>query len=169
MQAPIHVLIADDHAHVREAICRVIRQTPDIQVVGEAWDGLQALQLIQELKPDLAILDISMPGLDGIDVAEQLHASHNPARVLILTGYASNGFAQLALEMEVAGYLLKEEAANCLVDVIYRIMSGERGLFSQKVVPFASKIQPLPEALPLCRVKNGPRPSVFGSASSKVV
>jgi DNA-binding NarL/FixJ family response regulator len=142
MQSPIHVLLADDNAHVRQCISQVIQQTSDIQVIGEARDGVETIALIQQLKPDIAIVDISMPQLDGLDVAERLHASHNPTHILILTGYASQEFAQLALDLYVDGYLMKEEAANCLLDVIHRIMRGERGIFSQKVLPFTNNIQP---------------------------
>lgn len=76
------------------------------------------------------------------EIAEQVHTSHNPTHILILSGYASKEFVQLAVDMNVDGYLLKEEAANYLVDVIYRIMSGERGIFSQSLLPFVAKIQP---------------------------
>lgn len=141
MRAPIRVLLADDHAHVRQAISRVLQQTPNIQVIGEAETGLQTLRLIEQLKPDLAIVDISMPEMDGIDVAEQLQISHNPTHILILSAYASTEFGRLALDLNVAGYMLKEEAANCLVDVIYQIMAGERGIFSQKVIPLLTANQ----------------------------
>lgn len=141
MPYPIHVLLADDNAHVRQAICQVIQKTSDIQVIGEAGNGLQTLELIRQLKPDIAIVDISMPELDGLDVAEKLHSSQNPTHILILTGFASKEFAQLALDLDVAGYLLKEEAANCLIDVIYRINTGERGIFSSKVLPFTGHHQ----------------------------
>jgi two-component system response regulator DesR len=150
MQNPIHVLLADDNPHIRQAICQVIQQASDIQVVGEAGNGLQTIELIQQLKPDIAIVDISMPEMDGIDVAEELYLSHDPTHILILTGYASNEFAQLAQELNVDGYLLKEEAANCLVDVIYRIMTGERGIFSQKVLSYADGVQQVKQ--PPCEV-----------------
>jgi DNA-binding NarL/FixJ family response regulator len=127
--------------YLRQSIGQVIRSTPDIQIVGEAGNGVQALELIQQLTPDIAIVDISMPQLDGIDVAERLHASHNPIHILILSAFASKEFAQLAADFQVDGYLLKEEASNCLVDVIYRIMNGERGIFSNKVLPYMDETQ----------------------------
>lgn len=135
MESPIHVLLADDNAHIRQGIRKLLQQTPDIQVVGEARDGVQTIEMIQQLKPDIAIVDISMPQLDGIEVAERIFTRNIPAHILILSGYASKDFAKLAVNFHVDGYLMKEEAPDRLVDVIRRIMLGERRIFSEMALP----------------------------------
>jgi len=131
--ALIRVVIADDHPTARKTIRQIINRSDDIYVVGEAVTGLETLHLVQESQPDLVILDISMPELDGLEVAERLRAVHSPVKILILSAYASKDFAHLVSELDIDGYLLKEDAFSNLGEVIHRIVAGERGIFSQKI------------------------------------
>jgi NarL family two-component system response regulator LiaR len=103
----IRVMIADDHAVVREGTRRMLEQEEDIEVVGEAADGEEAIRLAEELKPDVAIVDIAMPKLDGIEATKQIKERCPSVTVLILSAYDDDQFVFSLLEAGAAGYLLK--------------------------------------------------------------
>ena len=123
--AKIKVLIADDHAVVREGTRRILEQEPDMVVVGEAGDGEEAVNLAKSLKPDVAIIDIAMPVLDGIEATKRIKASQPSINVLILSAYDDDQFIFSLLEAGAAGYLLKSIRSRELIDAIRAIHSGE--------------------------------------------
>jgi len=123
--AKIKVLIADDHAVVREGTRRILEQEPDMQVVGEAGDGEEALNLALSLKPDVAIIDIAMPKLDGIEATKRIKAASPSINVLILSAYDDDQFIFSLLEAGAAGYLLKSIRSRELIDAIRAVYSGE--------------------------------------------
>ncbi len=104
--ASIRVLIADDHAMVREGMRRMFEREKDIEVVGEAGDGEEAVSLADELRPDVAIMDISMPKLDGIEATREVKRRCPSVTVLILSAYDDDQFVFALLEAGAAGYLL---------------------------------------------------------------
>jgi two-component system, NarL family, response regulator LiaR len=120
----IRVLLADDHAVVRKGICDFLQEEPDIQVVAEAADGLAARQLIQELMPDVAILDVRMPGATGIEVVHWIREQKLPVRVLILTAYDDEPFAAMALQAGALGYVLKNADAEEIVGAVRGVYAG---------------------------------------------
>jgi DNA-binding NarL/FixJ family response regulator len=134
MECPIRVILADDNAMIRRGIRRILEITPDISVAGEAQNGQEAINLVDQVDANLLILDIQMPVVDGLTAACRLRDASNPICILILSGYANPEFIEAALEIGVNGYLLKDEAPGCLVDVIRSIIAGECGLFSQKLL-----------------------------------
>jgi NarL family two-component system response regulator LiaR len=123
--AKIKVLIADDHAVVREGTRRILEQEPDMVVVGEAGDGDEAVNLATSLKPDVAIIDIAMPRMDGIEATKRIKAARPSTNVLILSAYDDDQFIFSLLEAGAAGYLLKSIRGRELVDAIRAVYSGE--------------------------------------------
>jgi len=123
--AKIKILIADDHAVVREGTRRILEQEPDMEVVGEAGDGEEAVNLATSLKPDVAIIDIAMPKLDGIEATKRIKATWPSINVLILSAYDDDQFIFSLLEAGAAGYLLKSIRSRELIDAIRAVYSGE--------------------------------------------
>jgi NarL family two-component system response regulator LiaR len=121
----IRVLIADDHAVVREGTRRMLEQEGDIEVVGEAADGEEAIKLAEELRPDVAIVDIAMPRLDGIEATRQIKERCSSVTVLILSAYDDDQFVFSLLEAGAAGYLLKTVRSGELIDAVRAVHAGE--------------------------------------------
>ena len=121
----IRILIADDHAVVREGTRRILEQEPDMEVVGEAGDGEEAVNLATSLKPDVVIMDISMPKMDGIEATRLIKAACPSITVLALSAYDDDQFVFSLLEAGAAGYLLKSVRSRELVDAIRAVYSGE--------------------------------------------
>jgi DNA-binding NarL/FixJ family response regulator len=123
--APIRVLVADDHAIVRTGIRHVLEGEPGFAVVGEASNGTEALALALELRPDVAVLDISMPGVSGLQAAAELRLRLPETRVLILSMHDNTEYVLESLRAGVHGYLLKDSAAAELGDAIRAVCRGE--------------------------------------------
>jgi DNA-binding NarL/FixJ family response regulator len=128
----IRVLIADDQHLVRVGLTALLNIEPDIEVIGVAADGDEALRLADELRPDVACLDIRMPGRDGIRVAQVLcgPAAENPIPVLVLTTFALDEYVFGALEAGVSGFLLKDADAAQIVDAVRSISQGQGAIDS---------------------------------------
>jgi two-component system response regulator DesR len=118
----VRVLVADDHPLTRASTVAILRREQDLEVVGEAEDGIAALALCQELQPDVAVLDVRMPGLSGIDVAQRLNAQPEHPRILILTGYADPGMVRAASLAGVTAYSLKSVSGYELVTRVRQLM-----------------------------------------------
>lgn len=121
----IKILIADDHAVVREGTRQILEQEPDLDVVAEAVDGEEAVRLSGSSRPDVAIIDIAMPGIDGIEATRQIKALYPAVAVLILTAYDDDQFVFGLLEAGAAGYLLKSVRGKELVEAVRRVYAGE--------------------------------------------
>ncbi len=121
----IKILIADDHAFVREGTRRILEQEPDLEVVAEAGDGEEAVRLASDLKPDVAIIDVAMPKLDGIEATRQIKALCPAVAVLVLSAYDDDQFVFGLLEAGAAGYLLKSVRGCEIVDAIRAVDAGE--------------------------------------------
>lgn len=121
----IKILIADDHAVVREGTRQILEHEPDMDVVAEAADGEEAVKLAGSSKPDVAIVDISMPRLDGIQATKQIKALYPGIAILILSAYDDDQFVFSLLEAGAAGYLLKSVRGRELVDAVRAVYAGE--------------------------------------------
>jgi len=121
----IRLILADDHTLVRAGIRALLERTPDIEVVGEAGDGYSALDLIRAVKPDLILLDMMMPGLDGLGVLSRVKEEFPGIRVIILSIHDSEEHAVQALSAGAAGYLPKKAASAELIEAIKKVMRGE--------------------------------------------
>ncbi len=121
----IKILIADDHAFVRESTRRILEQESDLEVIGEAGDGEEAIRLATSFKPDVAIIDVAMPKLDGIEATRQIKTLCPAITVLILSAYDDDQFVFSLLEAGAAGYLLKSVRGQEIVDAVRAVYSGE--------------------------------------------
>jgi two-component system, NarL family, response regulator NreC len=125
----IRVLLADDHAIVREGVRRILTAEPDIEVVAEADDGLGAVEQAKKLKPDVAVLDISMPGINGIEATKQIRAALPNTHTLALTMHSDDSYVFQVLKAGASGYVLKRAAATDLVQAIRAAWRGEAFLY----------------------------------------
>ncbi len=117
--------IADDHALFRQGLKRILEEIPDLEVTGEASDGLELLRLLQESNPDLIILDISMPNLRGLEAIHEVKKANPKTRVLILTMHKENEYLSQALSAGADGYLLKEDADTELLAAVESVRYGK--------------------------------------------
>ena len=122
---PIRVLLAEDHNVVREGLRLLLNAQPDIRVIGEATNGRQAVALARASCPDVAVLDISMPDLDGLQAASLIRAECPRTQVLILTMHESDAYFFRAVEAGAAGYLLKKAASEDLISAVRAVAQGE--------------------------------------------
>jgi DNA-binding NarL/FixJ family response regulator len=120
----LRILIADDHAIMRDGLISLINAQPDMRVVADARDGREALRLARETSPDVAIIDISMPELNGIEAARQLKREHRELKVLTLTAYDNPVYLHQLLQAGATGYVLKNLAAKELIAAIRVVASG---------------------------------------------
>ena len=139
----IRVLLAEDQAMVRGALTALLKLEPDIDVVGAAADGEEAWRAIQQLKPDLVVTDIEMPGLTGIELAQRVQRYELPSKVVIVTTFARAGFLRRALDAGVSGYLLKDAPAEQLADALRKVHRGGRAIDPQLAVEAWSEADPL--------------------------
>jgi DNA-binding NarL/FixJ family response regulator len=130
---PIRVVLADDHPVVRSGIRNLLTRSTEIEVVGEASSGPEALQFVEELKPDVLLLDMEMPGLKGVEVAHRLHTMGTSTRILALSAYDDKQYILELLESGASGYLTKEEAPETILDAIRGVAQGEQGWVSRRV------------------------------------
>jgi len=126
------ILIVDDHPLFRAGLRQVITADPHFELVGETGDGEDALLLIQERKPDVAVLDLKLPGLTGLEIARKLQAKRSPVRVIILTMHNEEEILHRALDNGVMGFVLKENAVEEIVKAITAVAAGDH-YFSSSV------------------------------------
>lgn len=123
---PITTLIVDDHELLRDGLRGLIEDQPDITVLGEASDGVGVLDLVMKLRPDVVVLDLQMPGQDGLDVARQIVPAVPTTRILVLSTFHTSGQAIRAFEAGASGYVLKTSIRRELLEGIRTVASGRR-------------------------------------------
>jgi DNA-binding NarL/FixJ family response regulator len=119
------IVQADDHAMVREGVKRIIEEDPKLTVVGETGDGLELLRLLEETEPDMVLLDISMPGLRGIEAIKIIKQLYPDIKILVLTMHKTKEYLYLAMNDGADGYILKEDANDVLHTAIKTIRHGK--------------------------------------------
>jgi two-component system response regulator NreC len=122
---PIRILIADDHGVLRAGLLALLNAEEDMIVVGDAADGAETLELAQRLQPDVLLLDLSLPDINGIDVTRQLKEQTPAVRVLVLTVHEDKSLLQAAIRAGAAGYILKKAVASDLVNAIQSVARGD--------------------------------------------
>jgi DNA-binding NarL/FixJ family response regulator len=122
----VRVLVVDDYEPFRRFVCSTLRKRPEWQVVGEVSDGLEAVQKAVDLRPDLILLDIGLPGLNGIEVARRVHKVIPECKVLFLSQESSADVAQEALNSGAKGYVVKAHAARELLLAVDAVLQGEQ-------------------------------------------
>ena len=128
MTNSIRVLVADDHAIVRKGIRALLATEPDIEVVGEAEDGREAVTEAEKLQPDVILMDLVMPEMDGIEATRRITARWPEARILVLTSFAADDKVFPAIKAGALGYLLKDSGPEELVQAIHQVYRGESSL-----------------------------------------
>jgi len=121
----LRVLLAEDHLTVRDGLKRLVNEQADMEVVAEAGDGREAARLAQELQPDVAVMDISMPGWDGLKATQKLKETCPQVRVLALTRHHDHGFLTEMLRAGAAGYVLKQSASDELIRAVRVVAAGQ--------------------------------------------
>jgi DNA-binding NarL/FixJ family response regulator len=136
----IKVLLADDHSIVRAGLRRIVEESGDIEVVAEADDGREAIQLAQKTDPDVAVIDISMPGLDGLEVISQLQAVQPQLPILVLTMHEEGQYVVRAVQTGAMGYITKQSAPEQLVKAIRKVHAGQRYLTDEAAEALALRV-----------------------------
>lgn len=149
---PIRVLIADDQQLLRAGFAVILDAEPDIAVVGQAADGVEAVSQTRHLRPDVVLMDIRMPRLDGLTATEQILAGSHSPRVVVLTTFDQNEFVYRALRAGASGFLLKDAPATRLINAVRAAAMGdsliEPSITRRLVERFASAVQPAPGHVP---------------------
>lgn len=131
--SPIRVVLADDHPVVRAGIRNLLEKVVDIEVVGEASTGEDALQQVEQLHPDVLLLDMELPDIKGTEVAQKLQAAASPTKILALSAYDDGVYIRELLELGASGYLIKEEAPETIVEAVRGVAYGEQGWVSRRI------------------------------------
>lgn len=124
MEEKIKILIADDHRLVREGLKALLESQSDIEIVGEASDGHETIKKTKELQPDIVLMDISMPNLNGLEATRTIRRKYPNTKVLILTMHLNDEYIFQSLQLGASGYLLKENAAEDLINAIRSVQEG---------------------------------------------
>jgi len=124
----IRIMVVDDHEIVRKSILTILAREPDMEVVGTAVNGREAIQLAQSTQPDVIIMDVSMPELDGIRAAGEIKAAGNPAQIVLLSMHHNSTLVQQARKSGVTGYIIKQQATRELLPAIRAAYAGTLSL-----------------------------------------
>lgn len=130
---PIRIVLADDHPAFREGVAARLDREPGMQVVGEATNGEGALQLVRAQDPDVLVLDLEMPGMNGVEVTRRLFQEKSRTQVLVLSAYEDEDYIFAVLDSGAAGYLTKQEPLATIVEAVRGIAVGESGWLSRRI------------------------------------
>src|SRR4030042_5349666 len=136
----IKVLLADDHPIVCKGIHDLLDAADGIKVVGEANSGKQAIQMVKSLNPDIVLLDIEMPDMNGVEVLTKIGESGIPVKVLVLSSYDDREYISQMLAMGASGYLIKDEVTDIIVESVRGVARGEKGWVSRRVAERLSQM-----------------------------
>ncbi|HEY4027033.1 MAG TPA: response regulator transcription factor, partial [Candidatus Dormibacteraeota bacterium] len=126
----VRVLIADDQTLFRVGLARLLEEDPRVDIVGQAGDGVEAVKLAGTLKPDVVLMDLKMPNLDGIEATRQIATSNPAVKVLLLTTFEADNHVIQALKAGASGYILKDSRPDSIVSSLLAVMAGERVMAS---------------------------------------
>src|ERR1700722_3831314 len=130
-ERPIRILVVDDHAALREGVTSIVASEPDIVAVGEAVNGVEAVEAFQKLRPDVTLLDLQMPIMGGLEALSKIREISPGARIIVLTTYEGDVQAVRALKAGASGYLLKSSLRKQLIDAIRKVHAGRRYILAE--------------------------------------
>ncbi len=130
---PIRVLLADDHPVVRNGIQKILARDPEIEIVGQACRGDEALELAEQMLPDVLLLDMEMPGMNGVNVTAQVRRRCPSVHVLALSGYDDRAYVMETLQNGASGYLMKDEDMDVIIAAVKGVARGETGWLSRRI------------------------------------
>ena len=136
----IKVLLADDHSIVRDGLRRIVEESEDMEVIAEAADGREAIRKVRRRAPDVAVIDISMPDLDGLEVVSRLNADYPGLPIIILTMHEEEQYVVRAIEAGAMGYITKRSAPEQLVNAIRKVIGGGRYLTDEAAEMLALRV-----------------------------
>ncbi|UKY48251.1 response regulator [Streptomyces inhibens] len=151
----VRVVLADDHTLVRTALQMVITDTPDLDVVGEAGTGAEAVRLAEELQPDVVVMDIRMPGMDGIEATRLITAGSGRARVVVLTTFDDDDYVYGALRAGASGFLVKDMALDDILAAVRVVASGDALIAPSVTRRLIAEFADRPASTPRRRVVDG--------------
>lgn len=131
--SPIRILVADDHPVVRDGIRLLLEKAGNVEIVGEAANGADALDLAGSAAPDVVLLDMELPDIEGTQVARQIQQHHPEIKVLALSAYSDPFYIKGVLESGAAGYLMKDEAPELILEAVQGVARGEKGWVSRRI------------------------------------
>jgi len=146
--ADVRLLIADDHAVVRQGIRQILSDAPEVRIVGEACTGVEALELMRESDADLVLLDLSMPGLTGLDVVRQVRHERPTVRILVLSVHPEEQYAVRVMKAGASGYLTKDSAPEELITAVRCIASGHKYVTATLAERLAAEVEIGSDKLP---------------------
>ena len=142
----IRLLLVDDHAILRDGLRALLSYYPDVEVVGEAEDGLQAIEAVESLTPDVILMDIAMPGMNGLEATHRIRQSHPESRILVLTQYDDKRYVLPFLRAGVSGYVVKRALGSDLINAVRAVAKGESFLYPSVASTVLEQLH-LPRAL----------------------
>ena len=158
-RSKIRIVVADDHPIFRDGLCRLLALEEDFEVVAQASDGREVLEVLQQLEPDILLLDLKMPGLDGLGTLQRLQAARNKTRVIVLTASDDkNEFVQ-AMKLGTSGIVLKQTATELLIKSIRKVHAGEIWLDSHTTAAVIRQFVANDEAPPVAPQMAPPQPA----------
>jgi len=144
--APVRLVIADDHPIVRHGLRMVLEAEPDLEIQGEVENGAEVLNTVERLRPDVLILDVMLPGINGLQIVRQVRGVSSETRTLMLSMYSSEEYVMEALRNGAMGYVLKSASAHLLVDAVRAVVNGRRYLsppFSERAIEhYMQRLEP---------------------------
>lgn len=136
----IRIVLADDHPLIRNGIKELLNDTHDMKVVGEAEDGEQAYQMVRDLSPDVLLLDMNLPVLNGVELTKKIVEEDLPLQILVLSAHKNRGYIEEMINLGAGGYLIKDEVPTELINAIRGVAQGQRGWLSREVSAMLSQI-----------------------------
>jgi NarL family two-component system response regulator LiaR len=167
--SPARIVVADDHPLIREALTRTIDEQPDLEAVAEASDGLEALELCRRLKPELVLMDVLMPRMDGLEATRQIKREFPRTSVLVLTAVDDPIYFSEALKAGAAGYVQKGATTQGTLDAVRKVLGGESSLDQELATQLLKRLMEDPQPEPNGRAKNESLAGLLSARESEVL